>query len=64
MSDENDARSNWAEYFDKSRNHYRAARFVGERLESCVFISQNTELLERDWLISLFQRDTLDPGER
>ena len=64
LSDENDARSNWAEYFDKARSHYRAARFDGERLESCVFISRDALLPERDWLISLFQKDRLEPHER
>jgi assimilatory nitrate reductase catalytic subunit len=64
LADENDARSNWVEFFDKSRSHYRAARFVGERLESCVFIGRDTVLPERDWLIGLFQKDVLDPGER
>ncbi len=64
LADEYDARSNWTELFDKSRHHYRAARFIGERLESCVFIGQDIELPARDWLIGLFQNDALAPAER
>jgi assimilatory nitrate reductase catalytic subunit len=64
LSDEHDPRSNWVEFFDRSRSHYRAARFIGERLESCVFIGKDAALPERDWLIGLFQKDALDAGER
>lgn len=64
LSDENDGDSNWIEYFDKARNHYRAARFIGEKLESCTFICGEKELPERDWLISLFQQDRLEAKER
>ena len=64
LSDENNANSNWIEYFDKAQNHYRAARFIGEKLESCVFICSDMELPERDWLTTLFQQDQLEPKER
>ncbi len=64
LSDEHDARSQWVEYFDKARGHYRAARFIGEKLESCIFIGKDAVLPERDWLIGLFQKDALAPGER
>ena len=64
LSDENNVRSNWVEYLDKSQNHYRAARFIGDKLESCIFIGTGTVLPERDWLISLFRKDVLDHEER
>ncbi len=64
LSDKNDAQSNWVEYIDRSQNHYRAARFVGDKLESCIFIGTGTVLPERDWLITLFLKDVLDRGER
>ncbi len=64
LSDENDADANWVEFFDKHQNHYRAARFIGEQLESCVFIGANAVLPERDWLISLFLKEKLEPAER
>jgi assimilatory nitrate reductase catalytic subunit len=64
LSDENDADANWVEFFDKKQNHYRAARFIGDHLESCIFIGASTELPERDWLISLFLKETLEPAER
>jgi len=54
----------WAEYFDVTNTEYRAARFVGDRLESCVFIEQTVDLPERDWLIGLFQKSRLTKLER
>jgi assimilatory nitrate reductase catalytic subunit len=64
LSDESNKRTHWVEYFDKSQNHYRAARFIGSNLESCIFIGTGTELPERNWLISLFLKDELDLKER
>lgn len=61
---DDDETAQWAEYFDSAHNQYRAARFVDENLESCVFIGQGTDLPERDWLISLFQKTALSKQER
>ncbi|MEB4592471.1 molybdopterin-dependent oxidoreductase [Candidatus Thiothrix sp. Deng01] len=56
---------NWAEYQDTKRNTYRAARFVGDRLESCLFISPSAAWLPpRDWLAGLFVQEALPPAER
>ena len=55
---------NWIEYFDSARNHYRAARFSGTRLESCLFIGPDKQLPPRDWLAALFQKEQLTVAER
>ncbi len=55
---------NWIELYDKANNTYRAAQFKGSRLINCVFISASEKLPQRDWLISLFQKDKLSKGER
>ncbi len=54
----------WAEFYDKSDGHYRAARFVDGRLDSVIFIDSSILLPPRDWLISLFQKETLSAKER
>jgi assimilatory nitrate reductase catalytic subunit len=54
----------WIEYFDKSAQRYRAARMQGQQLESCIFIGPDFHLPERDWLASLFSKDTLSVAER
>lgn len=64
LCQENDC-VNWVEFLDKGQATYRAARFTGEKLESCLFISKiDTELPQRDWLVSLFQQDELSSKER
>jgi len=55
---------NWIEYYDKTQTHYRAARISNDRLDSCIFIYTSHILPPRDWLISLFQKDTISPDER
>ncbi len=57
-------KTDWAEFYDSSQNHYRAAQFTGNRLESCIFIGPTEKLPPRDWLISLFQEDELDKAAR
>jgi assimilatory nitrate reductase catalytic subunit len=64
LSDENDGEANWVEFFDRHQHHYRAARFIGDHLESCIFIGKGAVLPERDWLISLFLKDKLEKAER
>ncbi|MBU0653843.1 MAG: molybdopterin-dependent oxidoreductase [Gammaproteobacteria bacterium] len=60
-----DCASNWTEYYDPARQTYRAARFIGGQLESCLFISASAGLLpQREWLVSLFAQDSLQPAER
>ena len=49
----------WMEYFDQSAQTYRAARLVGDNLESCIFISPNPHLPSRDWLMALFDKPSL-----
>ena len=57
--------ANWIEYFDSARQTYRAARFVGDRLESCVFVGPQVGLLpEAQWLKQLFTQDQLTPQDR
>jgi len=59
-----DETANWIEYFDTAQTHYRAARFSGEKLESCLFIGPDSSLPPREWLISLFQKEQLTRLER
>ncbi len=54
----------WMEYFDSAKQHYRAARLEGERLESCIFIGPDHRLPSRDWLMALFEQDQLSEQER
>ena len=60
---QSDDKVNWIEYFDGSSN-YRGARFVGEMLESCVFISATGNLPPRQWLANLFLQDVINDQER
>ncbi len=55
---------NWLELYDKGRNYYRAVRLSGQRLDSCLFITPDINLPPRDWLISLFHKDSISPEER
>jgi len=62
---QHDCGVNWTEYLDVARQTYRAARFTGDQLESCLFISASaTRLPPRDWLVSLFAQETLSPADR
>ncbi len=54
----------WAEFYDKADGHYRAARFVAGHLDSIIFIDSSVLLPPRDWLISLFQKDSISASER
>ncbi|RDH83891.1 MAG: nitrate reductase [endosymbiont of Galathealinum brachiosum] len=54
----------WMEYFDPSAKRYRAARIVGESLESCIFISPDQHLPNRDWLMALFDKQSLNDKEK
>ncbi|WP_020559806.1 nitrate reductase [Thiofilum flexile] len=60
-----DSMGSWSEYSDTALQTYRAARFVNDQLESCLFISTITRPLpERAWIISLLAQDSLQPAER
>lgn len=54
----------WVEYSDIKQRKYRSARFVGDILESCLFISPNLDLPTRGWLAELFNKDTIELDER
>lgn len=60
----NEADVSWMEYFDSSIQCYRAARLVGDKLESCVFIGPEPDLPNRDWLMALFEKPLLDEKEK
>ena len=54
----------WIDYLDAGGGHYRGARILGNRLESCLFVAPDTDLPARDWLASLFAKDSLSDPER
>ena len=54
----------WMEYFDTGKQHYRAARIVAGRLESCIFIGPDHHLPNRDWLMALFDKDELSKQDK
>ena len=54
----------WTQFYDKSDGHYRAARFIDGHLDSVIFIDSSILLPPRDWLISLFQKDSITAKER
>jgi len=54
----------WMEYLDQSAKQYRAARLVDDQLESCIFISPNQHLPNRDWLMALFDKNSLDDKDK
>jgi assimilatory nitrate reductase catalytic subunit len=49
-----DAEVDWMEYRDATRNVYRAAYLVNDRLEGCVYFDSRPALPERAWLSRLF----------
>ncbi|MFV2056108.1 MAG: molybdopterin oxidoreductase family protein, partial [Thiohalomonadales bacterium] len=64
LLDHPEEKENWLEFYDKAKNHYRAARIINKRLDSCIFIYSENVLPPRDWLISLFQKEHISPEER
>ncbi|WP_455209049.1 molybdopterin-dependent oxidoreductase [Kaarinaea lacus] len=60
---QSDSNVNWIEYFDGASN-YRGARMVGDKLESCVFISATGGLPSRQWLANLFTQESVSQQER
>ena len=60
-----DTNVNWTEYYDARAARYRGARWVGTRLESCLFVApEATALPDRAWLSSLFAIAQLSDAER
>jgi len=55
---------NWIEYLDAKARRYRGARFIGKKIESCIFIAPTHELPPRNWLAGLFAKDALSEQER
>lgn len=64
LLDDAHKQNTWIEFYTTARHHYRAACFHGERLYSCLFIGPDPDLPPRDWLISLFEKDSLNKVER
>jgi assimilatory nitrate reductase catalytic subunit len=54
----------WLGFRDPASAVFRAARVLAGRLEACVFMGPDHALPPRDWLMSLFAQDQLEPGER
>jgi assimilatory nitrate reductase catalytic subunit len=52
------------EYHEPKRRVYRAAWFVDERLEACIYFDQRPSLPERGWLARLFSGKKLDAVAR
>jgi assimilatory nitrate reductase catalytic subunit len=52
------------EYHEPKRGVFRAAWFIDERLEACVYFDQRPSLPERGWLARLFSGKKLDAAAR
>jgi assimilatory nitrate reductase catalytic subunit len=66
QNEEKTAQSNqWLDYSDSTQGMYRAAHFVGQQLQSCLFINPIDQALpDPQWLISLFAAEQLSSTER
>jgi len=58
------AEFDFIEYHEPKRRVYRAAWFVDERLEACIYFDQRSSLPERGWLARLFSGKKLDAATR
>jgi assimilatory nitrate reductase catalytic subunit len=54
----------WIEYRDSARRVYRAAWFVHDRLEGCIYFDRLPALPERAWLARMFTPAKLDNAAR
>ena len=54
----------WIEYRDPARRVYRAAWFVHDRLEGCIYFDRLPALPERAWLARMFTPAKLDKAAR
>ncbi len=64
LCDNKKAETEWVEYSDLKQRKYRGARFVGDMLESCLFISPVLDLPTRGWLAELFNKTNVETDER
>lgn len=64
LCDNKKAETEWVEYSDIKQRKYRGARFVGDMLESCLFISPSLDLPTRGWLAELFNKSSIELDER
>jgi len=64
VGEEGAAEVDWIEYRDVSRQVYRAALFVNERLEGCIYVDSRPALPERGWLARLFGAGKLNAAMR
>ena len=54
----------WIEYSEPQRRIYRAAWFLDDRLEGCIYFDRRPSLPERGWLARLFAGRKLDAAAR
>jgi assimilatory nitrate reductase catalytic subunit len=54
----------FVQYHEPKRRVYRAAWFVDDRLEACIYFDQRPSLPERGWLARLFSGKKLDAATR
>jgi len=62
--DVDNSQSQWQEYQDPAKGNYRTALLVGNQLQSVIFITTDSNLPERGWLTSLFEKTELAKTER
>lgn len=53
-----------ADYDDKAGGVYRAAHFMGDRLELCLFVSPFAQAVAWDAVVAAFAADALDDAQR
>jgi assimilatory nitrate reductase catalytic subunit len=56
--------ADWIDYEDANAGTYRAACLRDERLEACLFVSPQPQVISRSWLASLFDKPRLAASER
>jgi assimilatory nitrate reductase catalytic subunit len=56
--------ADWIDYEDAHTGTYRAACLRDDRLEACLFVGPQPQLLSRSWLASLFDKPRLAASER
>ena len=54
----------WLELHDSTQQQYRAGRIVDGRLDAVLIIGPDCDLPGRDWLAGLFERESLEDGDR
>ena len=64
LCDDKKAETQWVEYSDIKQRKYRSARFVGDMLESCLFVSPILDLPSRGWIAELFNKTSIEVDER